>query len=60
MLTKRAKGLERTRSHFVRDLIEKGVAAHQPERSIGHGKGRLKLSTPTAVWLRQVKDRNWR
>jgi hypothetical protein len=59
-LSRRAAATGKTRSAWVRDLIDKALSDPPMERRVGHLKGRLELPRARSGWRRELKDRNWR
>jgi predicted transcriptional regulator len=59
-LTARARAQGKTRSAFVRGLIEQGLEERPLESRIGHLKGRVAAPARKTSWQRRIKERNWR
>ena len=59
-LEQRAKGLGKTVSELVREILEEAVADRPLGQRTAHVKGRLELPASTDSWQRQLKERNWR
>ena len=60
-LTERAKAPHKTRSRFVRELIDRAIGAGPMHVRVGHLKGRLKLRKKgRSGWPCRIRRANWR
>ena len=59
-LTARARAQGKTRSAFVRGLIEQGLEERPLGSRIGHLKGRVAAPGRTTGWRQVINERNWR
>ena len=60
-LSERAKALRKTRSEFVRELIDRAVSAEPMHVRVGHLQGRLKIRRKRRTgWPGRIRESNWR
>ncbi len=59
-LEQRAKGLGKSVSELVREILEDALADRPFGQRTSHVKGRLELPDGIDPWRRQLKERNWR
>jgi hypothetical protein len=59
-LSRRARQLGKTKSEFLRELIDKALLDEPLGRRIAHLAGSIELPPPDTELLHQLKDRNWR
>ena len=59
-LTRRAKEAGKTKSEFLRELIDRALISEPLGRRVGHLAGSVEFPPPDAPLLRQIKERNWR
>lgn len=59
-IARRARATGKTRSAWVRDLIDKALASDSMEHRVGHLKGGIELPPSKSGWRRELKRRNWR
>jgi hypothetical protein len=59
-LTRRARERGKTKSEFLRELIDKALVSEPLGRRVGHLAGSIELPSPDMDLLRQLKERNWR
>ena len=59
-LSRRAKELGKTKSEFLRELIDKALVSEPLGRRVGHLAGSLELPPPDTELLQHLKERNWR
>ena len=59
-VTRRARATGKTRSAWVRDVIDRALEEGPLGRRVNHLKGRVGLPRAKSGWRRELKDRNWR
>ena len=59
-LARRAKEHGKTKSDFVRELIDKALNPDPLARRVGHLAGSIELPGPKSPLQRRLKERNWR
>ena len=59
-LTRHARELGKTKSEFLRELIDRALTPEPLGKRVGHLAGSIELSAPKTGLLRQIKERNWR
>jgi plasmid stability protein len=59
-LTRRAKQHGKTKSDFVRQLIDKALAPDPLGRRVGHLAGSIELPAAKSPLQRRLRERNWR
>ena len=59
-LARRAKEYGKTKSDFVRELIDKVLMPEPLGHRVGHLAGSIKLPASKSQLQRRLKERNWR
>ena len=60
-LTRHAKELGKTKSEFVRELIDRALLEEPMGKRIGHLRGCVTdFPEPGDGWRKMIKERNWR